>query len=948
MNRKKMFLSLFLCLTMMLGLFPGTALADENFTGSGTAVDPYLISANADLQKLATLVNDSASAASYNSACYKLVDNLDLSGISWTPIGTSSNPFQGSFDGGDHVISNLVITSGGGYSGLFGKLNGAEIANLGLAEVSIAANGNNVGGIAGYDTGSQISRCYVTGEITGVGGVGGIVGSTHGTDPAPTTIENCYAQVSLMGTGITEDVAGIAGWNYSNSVRIINCYTASSGEHRPIAGWSDGATIPNERIVNTYFDRNLTSSYNDGETNKAVFGKTTEEMKTPDTYAGWDTDIWDMQAGSYPTLKFTPSGASAVDPKTITVTVTDTTTGSQVTNAIVTLKPVGEGTELTLSHKEGGMYSAVAATTNAAYAIWVNGVDTGVVVTQDGTGPVSQAVTITTAPVVPEDPGYTDNGIMSYKELLNGAFDIHGYYGNEWISTTFSDDGYETRTVLLGDATVTVSADFINGGKYVQLSYEVTAGTGKVENGRLGVYADVQVGEDDDSALEVIKEGDRVLGLKMVSADPEGAQFNLYFAGAGGVTDCDTYWFGSYNYHTQNVFNQLAPDNAKPGDGTYAPDYSSLTGADSTFAFSWQGIYLDPGESQTFSVIVGVGKAALPPQFGGTPLEVNIESFAAEKTIDISANVTDAMGETDTLYYSVNDGVGVELGHVEATGNEETITGEIDLSSLSDGTYAFDFWMVNSSGAASGVVTRTIVISGNSITVDGSGDTSTGNFTISASASPAAGGVIDGAGSYQQGAAVTLTATPNPGYWFKGWKENSQWVSREASYGFAADSNRTLVAIFAPDFFIGGDTDDDDRPQPPVIVEPVQDLTILAVENSNSSMSITAVGDQPLSYQWQVNRGDGNGFVNIAGATGENYVTPAVSLANEGEQYRCVVSNRAGSASSPVFTITVFEEMEIPKTGEGNMAAPYVGAMLLGGALVAGVSAILRKRQHNA
>ena len=70
------------------------------------------------------------------------------------------------------------------------------------------------------------------------------------------------------------------------------------------------------------------------------------------------------------------------------------------------------------------------------------------------------------------------------------------------------------------------------------------------------------------------------------------------------------------------------------------------------------------------------------------------------------------------------------------------------------------------------------------------------SYTISASASPAAGGTISGAGSYNHGQTVTLSATANTGYNFVNWTENGSVVSIDAEYSFTATANRTLVANF--------------------------------------------------------------------------------------------------------------------------------------------------------
>ncbi len=69
--------------------------------------------------------------------------------------------------------------------------------------------------------------------------------------------------------------------------------------------------------------------------------------------------------------------------------------------------------------------------------------------------------------------------------------------------------------------------------------------------------------------------------------------------------------------------------------------------------------------------------------------------------------------------------------------------------------------------------------------------------TIGASASPAAGGMVSGSGSYSDGSSVTLTATANTGYSFVNWTEGGTEVSTSASYVFSATANRSLVANFS-------------------------------------------------------------------------------------------------------------------------------------------------------
>ena len=70
-------------------------------------------------------------------------------------------------------------------------------------------------------------------------------------------------------------------------------------------------------------------------------------------------------------------------------------------------------------------------------------------------------------------------------------------------------------------------------------------------------------------------------------------------------------------------------------------------------------------------------------------------------------------------------------------------------------------------------------------------------YTISASASPSAGGTVSGAGTYDQGSNCTLTATANTGYSFVRWTKNGSQVSTSASYTFTVTENASYVAVFS-------------------------------------------------------------------------------------------------------------------------------------------------------
>ena len=75
----------------------------------------------------------------------------------------------------------------------------------------------------------------------------------------------------------------------------------------------------------------------------------------------------------------------------------------------------------------------------------------------------------------------------------------------------------------------------------------------------------------------------------------------------------------------------------------------------------------------------------------------------------------------------------------------------------------------------------------------------------------------------------------------------------------------------------------------PVIASHPTSATV--VFPGTATFSVTATGEN-LRYQWQKNR------VDIPGATGPSFTTPATTLWDIGSGYRCVVSNAVGTARS--------------------------------------------------
>lgn len=203
----------------------------SNMEGDGTKTAPYRIGSAEQLRVFADLVNG-VNGVPDTSLCAVLTCNIDLAGVcgpetgSWTPIGTSANPYTGTFDGGTFTITGLYCNKPkSSYVGLFGY-NAGIIKNLGIVGADITA-GNYTGGVCGYNNGI-ITGCYHAASVKGVNYTGGICGYNDGGG----TVSVCYNTGAVSGR---KYVGGICGYNKNNAA---DCYNMGlvTGDKTSIGG----------------------------------------------------------------------------------------------------------------------------------------------------------------------------------------------------------------------------------------------------------------------------------------------------------------------------------------------------------------------------------------------------------------------------------------------------------------------------------------------------------------------------------------------------------------------------------------------------------------------------------------------------------------------------------------------------------------------------------------
>ncbi len=142
---------------------------------------------------LVNLSNEVANGNTFAGKTVLLMNDIDLENEEWTPIGNAKNKFQGNFDGQDYTISNLKITTGNDYVGLFGFTTDGHIANLTIHNADVKGR-VGTGALSGCPYTTSYDNITLTGlvKVEGMSYVGGVLG------------RNAYANVSNITVNVEE------------------------------------------------------------------------------------------------------------------------------------------------------------------------------------------------------------------------------------------------------------------------------------------------------------------------------------------------------------------------------------------------------------------------------------------------------------------------------------------------------------------------------------------------------------------------------------------------------------------------------------------------------------------------------------------------------------------------------------------------------------------------
>ena len=242
-----------------------------------------LLNTAGQLSSFATAVNGGNTFSGTNVA---LGADIDLNNMNWTPAGTSTDAFKGTFDGQGYTIRNLKISGldNSTIVGLFGRLNGT-VRNLVIdgADISHTSDGNGgIGVVAGsiYNTGLIENVTVRNANIAGNRWTGGIVGYIYGSvkDCSVSNIEITLIPDKLTGNDDNGDKAGgIVGMSASDNGGEVTGNTADNVTIKGyrdlggIAGAANGSALKNNSASNiTITVDQVTGWYGDETANAGI------------------------------------------------------------------------------------------------------------------------------------------------------------------------------------------------------------------------------------------------------------------------------------------------------------------------------------------------------------------------------------------------------------------------------------------------------------------------------------------------------------------------------------------------------------------------------------------------------------------------------------------------------------------------------------------------------
>ena len=293
-----------------------SSLTSSSFLGSGTEDDPFLIQSTEDLNQLRIETNG---GNTFENQFFLITDDLDFAGFdddgdttngNFTPIGTSTTPFKGSIDGGEHILFNLNIQKSTGETALFQYKTDGYIKRLVLENLKVgpSATRSPAAGLIVYAESTIVEEVGILNGVVTRGGYHNqtVAGLIH--EAKKSVIRSSYVQGTMSG----QRAVGLVYTSSNSTIEGNYVATMLSETIKPLIYTGSGT------IKNNYYDSSLSASA------ETTYGTplTTEEffrMNSNQSLNGFDySSVWkshdkNTQRGDYPVFSWQQYKEATVD-----------------------------------------------------------------------------------------------------------------------------------------------------------------------------------------------------------------------------------------------------------------------------------------------------------------------------------------------------------------------------------------------------------------------------------------------------------------------------------------------------------------------------------------------------------------------------------------------------------------------------------------------------------
>lgn len=426
------------------------------------------------------------------------------------------------------------------------------------------------------------------------------------------------------------------------------------------------------------------------------------------------------------------------------------------------------------------------------------------------------------------------------------------------------------------------------------------------------------------------------LGLLPVTAlAAEGAPSSLYVGNQQVISSSDiTYWTtdestgGLTKYEGNNDNWNVKYDQST---ATLTLKNANISGSFHQYDNPYTaGIYAQGKSNQPVALTIElIGTNTITGTYGiFLNAEINASSYGTDASLTITSESNGSLQVSGS-----NHGIYVKSG----TGNASLNIKNVAVTSSTDGEYAAGVYVM-SSNYATNSPNISLSVDGGSLTASGTGSSDGIWFYVGSSQATGAttsltvseNAIVDARNGGISALKISETLpTPTPT------GDNRSGIVFDGSTGtvygnVAQDESLTInqgETLTVPDGSSlncngnltnngtiivekGGNLTGD--PGGTVISAPTigtQPASQSVTEGGTATFTVVTSGTEPLSYQWQQSTDSGQSWTDIGGATDATYTTEATTTSMNGYQYRCVVSNSAGSITSDAVSLTVNEHV---------------------------------------